>query len=403
MNIQDLIVTLRTALSGDQSGRLVIAAALVVFVAVLVVAVAFIARTMSPSGRLKSLLESEAASHRRSPAWAVRVAVLLLFLVAVLGTRYYLGSPQTCAQCHAKSPEAEALAQTAHKAVQCGDCHSGSGATGGLRLGIDYVRWTYVWTASGQLPKKLTTRVDALKCLDCHGDIGPTRIVAGTRVRHSDFLDEGVQCGTCHGDVAHPGVLRTASAPGMDQCLPCHDGKRAPSECATCHTRDLTQRSRSVAPLARIQVSGGKQVCYRCHDPRPCLRCHGVNMPHPDGWSPKSGANQGGTHAREAFLHLEWCWRCHFDKKPGTPSQQSCTCHRLVTQGGMHGGKAWIAEHGLEATGKKPGTLADCFSCHLPGSCTNCHPASIEKLYNPVVGIDNYKRDKPLDRRWLDF
>ncbi len=396
MGIQDLIVNARAALSGDQSVRIVIAAAVVFFVVVCIACLVMILRAVSPRGRLEALLESQAAI-KRTPQWTMRIVGVLLLAGALFGTRSYLASPATCAQCHVKSAEAAALSDTPHKKVACGDCHGGSGPTGGLRLGVSYIRWTSGWMVGGQIPKKMSATVESLACLGCHRDIGPTRVSAGIRVRHSDFLDTGARCDQCHAGVAHPGVKTDAAKPDMNECLPCHDGTHAPSKCETCHVKDLAQEAASRRPRARIEISRRSGDCYACHDQKPCLRCHGVSMPHPAGWSPaQRGVTGAGQHAREAFLHRERCFRCHFGNgSPGKPTAQACSCHHYQTTGGMHGGKAWIAEHGLEATGKKPGDLAECFMCHGTQLCSYCHTSGYENKYKPVVGYDNYIPDTP--------
>ena len=402
MSLQDLIVSLRTGIQGDVTTRLLFAGAIVVVLLAIAGGIVIVLRQLSPRGRLEALLDSQVA-RRKGPAWAVRIVTVLLVLVAVLGTRVYLGNSTTCAQCHVNSAESQTLGQSAHKGIACGACHPGRGLLNGASLAVDYARWTWSWAQLGTIPKELATQVDSRACSACHADIGPTRVVNGIRIRHSDFLEAGVACDYCHSGVAHPGVNARDTSPAMRECLPCHDGTHAPTTCATCHPTGITQPAPSGKPIAQLTITDRPDSCYTCHDPKPCTTCHGEKMPHPAGWSPKSGAPLGGTHVREAFVHLDRCWRCHFDgTTPGTPSQKACSCHQLIAKGGMHGGPAWIAEHGLEATGRKAGVLADCFTCHREGFCTDCHPASFNSMYNPKLGPDNYPRNSPIPPGYVD-
>jgi hypothetical protein len=60
-----------------------------------------------------------------------------------------------------------------------------------------------------------------------------------------------------------------------------------------------------------------------------------------------------------------------------------------------------VREHGLQATGQKTGTLADCGPCHGPAKdfCVFCHEASIVERYAPRVGPDNYSASPGWPRR----
>jgi hypothetical protein len=181
----------------------------------------------------------------------------------------------------------------------------------------------------------------------------------------------------------------------MNGCLPCHDGKKAPSECKTCHVQDIAQSKSTLNKMktTKIRISGSYNVCYKCHDPSPCLRCHGISMPHPPGWGPSDATSTAaGTHPKQGFTDREMCFRCHFAKgQPFVGSNESCVCHGYF--GTMHGGPVWVKEHGLEASGQKTGQLAECGMCHIVSSfCVYCHPASITERYRPIVGPDNYKR-----------
>jgi hypothetical protein len=137
-------------------------------------------------------------------------------------------------------------------------------------------------------------------------------------------------------------------------------------------------------------------------------------MPHPEGWSSEDGrwGRSGVFHAREGFADRELCWRCHFSndrpfERPASragflSTSDGCTCHGAF--GPMHGGEAWIAEHGLQATGRKTGELAECYMCHDGRYfCDMCHEPSMKERYNPRNGPDNYRRDEPRPEGYWDY
>jgi hypothetical protein len=393
MRLQEALSRARDAfLGGGQGQALLVVAVVLLLVAVVVSAVAYIGYLMSPRGRLQSLLQQRSTSKRRAN-WVLRLGVPLLLLLAVAGGDWYIGRPATCARCHTDGKQATALAQSPHKGVECGDCHTPAGATGTLRAGVAYARWVWVYGTTKKVPEPKGGSVDPGACMRCHADIADVvKVRNGIRVRHKDFVGAGARCGDCHNSTAHPDAVASPSAPRMSACIACHDGVNARAECPTCHVADVAGPTPGRG-FTKLTTSGAFDSCYSCHEEKPCLRCHGVSMPHPPGWGPDADGH-GAGHARDGFARREVCWRCHFAKgKPFVASNESCPCHGL--RGAMHGGEPWIKEHGLEATGRKTGSNARCFDCHSDTLCDLCHDPSFRASYRPIPGNDNYTRDIP--------
>ncbi len=53
--------------------------------------------------------------------------------------------------------------------------------------------------------------------------------------RHAPHVRAGVECSTCHGDVAGMTVVTRQVNHTMGSCLACHREKKASQDCATCH------------------------------------------------------------------------------------------------------------------------------------------------------------------------
>ncbi len=58
---------------------------------------------------------------------------------------------------------------------------------------------------------------------------------AHVRFNHAPHLRAGVDCATCHGNVARQTVAERAVDLTMGFCVDCHKTKNAPNECLTCH------------------------------------------------------------------------------------------------------------------------------------------------------------------------
>ncbi len=373
-------------LSGEGSRGVILAMVFLLLAGLLVAALVFVLYSRSTRGRLATLTQQRATSARGA-RWILHFAALAMLVLAFLGGNQILERPSTCAQCHTNEALFTSVPATPHDAIACAACHRPRGVTWPGQQLVTYIRWAYVHAAEGNKePKPRPGSVDSATCLECHDQIA--RVIVqrgGIKVRHSDFIDRVYGCRDCHNIVTHPGVLKDPTEPTMGKCLPCHDGTTASSQCDTCHTEDLGRPTALDAPLPKVTLSAEQEygTCYQCHEEQKCTSCHGIRMPHPSDWK--------DTHMRDGFTQRTVCWRCHYkDDQIFVPSNESCSCHGL--QGSMHGGTAWIAEHGLQATGKKVGENSECFLCHSATLCDKCHAASYKDRYNPLPpGYDTYR------------
>lgn len=403
--MRDILIQTRDVLSrGDTTTALVLAGIAVVAILVIVGALLFVARMYTPRGRLELLLEHRSPERARNP-WITRFVVVLVIGLTAFATTHYAERPQSCVTCHSDPVYAEGLAESPHAGVGCAECHRSAGITARADDTVRYAGWLWTYYVRGEevLPGD-GAYVDPRRCLACHEDVREGVIERdGVRVRHSDFLDAGTDCVLCHAGATHAAPRAVQAQPIMNSCMRCHDGEAAPVECAVCHTQDLGIRA-VAARGGQMATVGAREVdCYTCHDERPCFECHGIEIPHPPGFSyplpPGATGLPGriatghdpGTHARPGFENREVCWRCHFAPgRPFEPSNEGCYCHGLF--GFLHGGPAWVQEHGLQATGQKPGVVANCDMCHGPVDrfCGWCHPPGYAERYAPRFGADDY-------------
>ncbi|HET6351070.1 MAG TPA: cytochrome c3 family protein [Coriobacteriia bacterium] len=412
MNLQDVVLSLRAGTAGGTTGAIFVLA-IVAFAAVFAIgAIMFFVYARSPQGKIDALLDARAEDRKQSK-WPMRIVVLLMLAFAVVAINYQMSRPSTCAQCHTKGGYVSSVKQTAHKDVGCLGCHGGTGLTGGLQTTASYGRWILVYTSMKRTPAISGVVVPDVNCLKCHAEVRTKTVTRrGVRVRHKDFLDNGAQCRDCHNSVGHGDIAREPTSPSMDDCVVCHDGKKASSECKTCHVKDELQVAAVTMNFPKLREAGSSN-CYGCHDEKPCLRCHGITMPHPRGWAPNDGGpGISGSHALEGFTKRELCWRCHYSN--GKPFQRpttnggftqtvdGCPCHGSF--GNMHGGTSWIKRHGTDASGKTHGPDADCGFCHqIDKLCVQCHDPSILDQYKPVPGNEKYPRQIPKPPGYWDY
>lgn len=422
--MQELIVRIRDVVSGsDPTVAFVLAGVAILAILLIVGAAVFVVRMYSPRGRLDLLLESRAPESATNP-WITRAIVSVTVLLVVVATTLYAERPESCMSCHQDPVYSEALAESVHATVGCASCHRSAGATARVDDAVRYTGWLWSYYLEAvQVEPGTGAFVDSRRCLACHDSVREGVIETdGVRVRHSDFLEEGASCLVCHGDTAHAELRGVQGQPIMNSCMQCHDDEIASAACEECHVSDLGVRAVAKRGGKMDTVGIRETDCYACHAERPCLECHGITMPHPEGfsfpppagvvtrqWVPNrvGGGYEPGSHARAGFVNREMCWRCHHAPgRPFEPSDDGCSCHGLF--GFMHGGPAWIREHGLQATGQKPGMNAACDGCHGSATifCTYCHPPSYAERFAPITGPDNYTaspgwpRLDPLDPDW---
>jgi hypothetical protein len=229
-------------------------------------------------------------------------------------------------------------------------------------------------------PNVASVATDANVCRRCHRDLEKKVIAASTGVRmsHKETAAAALPCTTCHVSVGH---TRRAFTGSMSECITCHDGRTASTECTSCHVRDpgavflVGEESTSTIGSGRViypAVRAANRNCGGCHDVvRNCDPCHGMRMPHSLEFK-KSG------HARAAaWGRKKMCAKCHTQADCGSP------CHGTmdITTGEDGHAPNWEAEH------RTAGWDAGC-ACHASRGtprgtkpiCTLCHDEKTHKL-----------------------
>jgi len=387
--------------------------------------------------------------RRRRRVWRFAIGLAIVFVVFVaasLGAAAYTERSSFCEHaCHEMEPYGATWEHSAHKDIACVTCHIRPGAVQFVKAKSSALREVWVHF-SGQVkaPIAVTREIPDSTCesRDCHpqGSIAdPVVLKSASSAPPVSFSHEqhagGAPCIGCHSQVVH------TSVPGkpyidpttMAYCLQCHDGKKAPSACQTCHSAPHAERGAcgdchelgSWASTFSHSVALGPQhkrvVCEKCHTkavpaavgyPAGCVSCHAkrhktvktvlcAKCHRPTRWAPSTFKHpRSGCTTCHTRPHPDRgsCLRCHT-----TSSWASHFAHPIAL-GGVHASFACEKCHtnGLDAPGRSctgchgsnHGGLTDCQRCHTTSAwapstfnhppagehgagsfaCSACHP-----------------------------
>lgn len=239
--------------------------------------------------------------------------------------------PEFCAVCHTKS--------------YCQDCHKDTFHT---------PKWmaehSKGFKARPAICKECHTQPSF--CVECHKGAEPKSHTPDWIHRHALELrvsrDSQQACTTCH---------------EQSFCTSCHEGKRPKSHehpeyvivRAPLGERRITKSKHALEALEHMRRGDiNFSACATCHKIDFCRNCHGVVIPHPDGYYAQ-------LHVEEARKFMVQCLRCHnwndqqcrlcHSKRPPSHTPNFREGHpQLVTDGGM-----------------------SCQVCHGRNACSDCH------------------------------
>jgi len=301
----------------------------------------------------------------------VTVAAIVLTVVVVgIGVALTATStPQFCAACKSHVPYVDEYEKSAHRGVNCEQCHSKPGPFFFLTAKLEALQQPiHEWF--GNYEKPILGAVLNQSCRRCHNNDLLYHPVSknGIRVQHKHLIEAGFLCMRCHSTQAHGTAVPEGSRtyPAMDQCLLCHnnqykapDGRVATSRCDLCHTRPDYAAQPTSHDVPEWRVNHGSvgilSTCSACHVKKDaCSKCHGgVEMPHSTLWISRHGAQveQKGTKV---------CTQCH-------DTEDYCqTCHQVK----MPHPNDFVATHPMVTARKGDQT---CFNCHVLANCQACH------------------------------
>ncbi len=346
-------------------------------------------------------------------AWLVGLVAAVVVMLALVTVAFAIVSdPRTCGTCHVIKQEVDSFKPTAHAraGVGCQDCHTKPGVFNYFVRNLQSLTHIYEYM-SGKYEKPLITFVGTSNCVRCHpkSEIEKDVIVGNIRVNHKGLREAGVQCVTCHADVAHGNVTPVGSRPlesVMSICGQCHNGVNQPRRCSICHLNGVPPGSVTVAMHVKIKPA----QCAECHNPTFCSTCHNdLQMPHPKGWLSAHGpitVNRGNAICAKCHQNKDpqFCSRCHGLQMPHPPSWPQTHSTKARTDPALcvkcHGKNSCFRCHGLQIPHpgdwltQHPATYnADpglCSRCHTSSFCVDCHGVSLPHSASFIHNHFNY-------------
>jgi hypothetical protein len=224
---------------------------------------------------------------------------------------------------------------------------------------------------------------------------------------HEKHLGLGAKCEDCHFGVERLDLATRGELPKMANCLVCHEGKRAPNACGTCHLEALGVKggrletelpSGRLVPMAgnpfglyhgprfehehALLALGRRDQCAACHAQTFCDRCHdGTTKPqsvHPNDWislHPVS-ARQDEPRCDACHRRQTFCTACHERLGIGNNIGPGASGFRDPTADVHPPG--WLisgpGHHGVQASRN----ISQCASCHREEQCLQCHATTTE-------------------------
>lgn len=212
-----------------------------------------------------------------------------------------------CLSCHDVKEQGKTLAQTSHGGTACLTCHQRPGVLGAVDSVFDGAANLASWVNPFNGPSAARSgTVDSGRCLMCHQRTSRTSDVLNSKltVDHRHFRKVGISCIQCHRGVAHGEKLARGGGMTKQLCIGCHNGIDASQECSVCHKQDV----RGVRPVnqntalgvahgpkwKQSHAMGNLKTCSLCHKPTFCKECHGIGLPHDDGFLTRHGKISAG-------------------------------------------------------------------------------------------------------------
>jgi len=243
--------------------------------------------------------------HRKASAWFI-FSLMVGLLFAAAGTLYVSTSAnEYCTSvCHGMAEASSTWKGSLHKDVACVRCHEGRFALTAPAGLSSRVRSVYL-AASGSATNPRP--IPSSRCLECHRDVVEKTLVGPefVRISHKEIVAAGSDCTDCHAGQGHS---EGSLSEGMPACLRCHDDQKASAACPTCHPKgDEASISSPVKKFGSPVLLPARIDCGGCHEQTKCDNCHGIRMPHPDGFAtPKQHAKLAAFEKKDVR-----CAKCH--------------------------------------------------------------------------------------------
>jgi nitrate/TMAO reductase-like tetraheme cytochrome c subunit len=299
--------------------------------------------------------------------WAKAVVVVAILGVLFIGgsavAARFTESDKFCGtDCHEMWPYRDTWEKSAHKNVDCVQCHIPPGPVNFVKTKMAASREVWVhFTGQVKAPIQVTRHISNATCerSGCHTTAQTSKTLklgapSTVTFEHGSEGHAKQLCIACHAALVHAGAPGVTAPPAnsMPSCFSCHND--GPKNCSYCHkaphndrgacqnchnTSSWGQGKNGAHPGGPLTGKHAQITCETCHTqgtnvkPDGCVTCHGdqhnglpncVDCHKISGWTPTTFVHpQEGPHVPSGDEPLQ-CDSCHqggFGQKPG------CPCH----------------------------------------------------------------------------
>ncbi|MFC1769793.1 cytochrome c3 family protein [Nitrospirota bacterium] len=286
----------------------------------------------------------------------ILAAVIVLIGLVVAGTvgygvfNYTQTNPNFCVSCHLMQDAFDAWDKSAHKDVNCHDCHH-------LAIPeLNALMVSFIFHRPEEVPSRHGKVIVPWKyCIKCHWEtkegFEEAPPINRSSIHSKHYFTEQFECSKCHGYLLHEFV------PEPRYCTECHGEKSVHGAgmegfaCLSCHSDE----SKDLRPQ--------RANCLTCHgtpDDTAAMLSEESGIPEGKNYRPTEEQIAAATKiniSKDAPMQFD-CYQCHKPHEQVRPDWGNCIdCHRNVLKVGKH--KLHIESMGME-----------CSSCHKPHSWT---------------------------------
>jgi hypothetical protein len=207
-----------------------------------------------------------------------------------------------------------------HAEVGCADCHTEPGLPAQALHKVVALKELYLhFTVQNQPnPPEIEANEEAKEtvnhaCLRCHSLDRNYTLPNNLIMPHKKHIEKGLVCSTCHLRLVHGEADNRG--PKMELCLKCHNGKKAPDKCTTCHKMTAPANHKQANWLDVHGKLSKTLDCGKCHNWRSywCAQCHSKKpKSHQVKWRTnhknRAKTDRGGCNACH---QPSFCMKCH--------------------------------------------------------------------------------------------
>lgn len=267
----------------------------------------------------RHLLGLEGAGSERRKRLLIRVGIAGVALVGLVLLPGYLATRPAFLERYARMGGAfETWSDSAHAKVPCQRCHVAPGFVAQRTYDAKMLGEFYLSIVMPSREPELFRKPSNAACSSCHIDLRTVSPRGDLNIPHRAHVSVlRLDCVKCHNYLVHKASPEGKHVPRMADCLRCHDGKTAKSQCSACHTdknEPLTHRAADwlVVHPSRADAKGAD--CNRCHKwtARWCSNCHEQRpRSHGNDWRSRHGDRVAVRRNCEACHAAPFCVRCH--------------------------------------------------------------------------------------------